>query len=1256
MSGLNLSSFTPTLNATEVPRNTKLTLIFDKEVEKGTGNITVTDGSDTITIDVSTENVMVSGTQATVTLTSNLKNSTPYYVNIDSTCFTSGDGSTYDGISDSATWKFTTVDADVTAPTVSSVVPDNLAQVNANETTKVVITFSETIFLPQSDYKNLSITGGSTGPQTVLIDADTEKTSNSITINLPKLEVGTTYSLTLPQGSVVDEYKNGSEEYSWSFTTEKGKLTATVSPTNGSSNIELNTTLSLVFNEEVEKGTGNITLTGGSRPITIDVSDNSVVINGKNATITLDSNLEYNTEYDVTVDETCFTSTSKKYEFSGITSDTWKFTTKKDKLTATLTPSNGSSEIETIQSISMTFNEPVQKGTGNITITGEGEPIEVSVASEQVSISGSTVTVNLSKKLDYFTKYSVTVPSSCFTSTTGDYTFEGITEDNWKFTTKKGVLTASLAPILNSNNIDTNTTLSITFDQSIQKGTGNITLTSSNSPIEIDVSDEAVSISDKTVTITLSEPLDYFTEYSVAVPNTCFTSSNGKYIFEGIQKDNWKFTTKKGDLTYTVSPTLNATEVEVNSQLVVTFPHNVSKGTGNITITGDTEPINIDVSSEQVSVSSTTVTITLSEELKYLTEYSVTVPNTCFTSENEKYVFTGISAESWKFTTKKGILQYTVSPETSSVDISIQPSLSITFDQPIQKGVGTIKLYYNGENTVDINVSSDKVNVASTQVTITTDALSYGTEYSVSVPNTCFTSTDGKYIFEGIQKDNWKFTTVKGVLQYTLTPTDDSSEISIPSNLVITFDQNVQKGTGNITITGGTKPITIEVSDSSVSVQDKVVTISSVQLDHFTAYSVTVPNSCFTSTDGRYNFAGISAENWNFTTVKGIYEVTLVPELNSTNISKDSSLSITFNDSVQKGTGNIIITGGTEPIIVDVISANVTINDKTAKIAVSEPFAYLTKYSVTVPNTCFVHPSDKYVFEGITSEQWAFTIEKDMTPPKLVSTTPSDNATDVKLNQAITLTFDKNIKLGSGKVKISYDETEEEIQSQNLVVTNRTLTITRDLEYSKLYTITLEASAVLDTYDNSYSGSSFSFTTMQEPDTIKPVITKSVPANDDVNASTTPVVTLTFSENVVAGSGKISLNNEELEATSDKVSILDNVATIKFTSKLIMNKSYDVVIQQDFVKDMSGNSLDAATIHFTTYAPVIDNIEEDKDSLVWLAKTSLNNEAPSIIPQETLTNKQTEQILKEYSLNSLSRKPVSEITLDKLYTMAQKLD
>ena len=108
-----------------------------------------------------------------------------------------------------------------------------------------------------------------------------------------------------------------------------------------------------------------------------------------------------------------------------------------------------------------------------------------------------------------------------------------------------------------------------------------------------------------------------------------------------------------------------------------------------------------------------------------------------------------------------------------------------------------------------------------------------------------------------------------------------------------------------------------------------------------------------------------------------------------------------------------------------------------------------------------------------------------------------------------------------------------------------------------------------------------------------PTVVYFTPANDATGVVASDDLQITFSENVVKGTGDIIIYNaandevvETIEVTATNVTIIDTVATINPTADLSYNKSYYVQIGNTAFKDEFDNNFDGiadkATWRFTT--------------------------------------------------------------------------
>lgn len=104
-----LATTSPSNGAVDVPVDGNIVLNFSEPVVKGSGNITITDGSgNSVIIPVTDGQVSVYGSQVTISLDAPLQASTTYYVNIGDGALTDAAGNAFTGIVDTTTLSFTT--------------------------------------------------------------------------------------------------------------------------------------------------------------------------------------------------------------------------------------------------------------------------------------------------------------------------------------------------------------------------------------------------------------------------------------------------------------------------------------------------------------------------------------------------------------------------------------------------------------------------------------------------------------------------------------------------------------------------------------------------------------------------------------------------------------------------------------------------------------------------------------------------------------------------------------------------------------------------------------------------------------------------------------------------------------------------------------------------------------------------------------------------------------------------------------------
>jgi len=187
--------------------------------------------------------------------------------------------------------------------------------------------------------------------------------------------------------------------------------------------------------------------------------------------------------------------------------------------------------------------------------------------------------------------------------------------------------------------------------------------------------------------------------------------------------------------------------------------------------------------------------------------------------------------------------------------------------------------------------------------------------------------------------------------------------------------------------------------------------------------------------------------------------LTKTPAAGATGVGLNAPVTVTFSQDVDLSTPHgITISGG-----VVVTLASVTDNVLTI---VHEGFTYETVHTVTIPNGAIV---------GYDAEiSWSFTTVQDGLPIVVEAKTPADEATNVALNAAITVTFNQDIALNTPHgITISDDVT---ITSAS--VAGRVLTIVHGgLVYETTHTVTIPVGAII----GGEEAISWSFTTVNRP-------------------------------------------------------------------------------------------------------------------------------------------------------------------------------
>ena len=210
-------------------------------------------------------------------------------------------------------------------------------------------------------------------------------------------------------------------------------------------------------------------------------------------------------------------------------------------------------------------------------------------------------------------------------------------------------------------------------------------------------------------------------------------------------------------------------------------------------------------------------------------------------------------------------------------------------------------------------------------------------------------------------------------------PVSGIEDVSLTSNLVLTFDEYIQIGEGNITIASETDTQIIDVTSDAVTIGDdeRILTIDPEDLSSNKEYTVTLDQGIVTDLVGNIYMGMDDGDEWTFTTRK---ETSLsVTAFSPENGSTDGSLfkfSMTFSAAVEKGDeGSIIIYNSDDEVVAElsISSQYIVVEDNIVSFSLTTLLDFSTSYYINVDAGAILD-TDGNEFEGISDKtSWSFT-------------------------------------------------------------------------------------------------------------------------------------------------------------------------------------------------------------------------------------------------------------------------------------------
>src|SRR5690554_671557 len=385
-------------------------------------------------------------------------------------------------------------------------------------------------------------------------------------------------------------------------------------------------------------------------------------------------------------------------------------------------------------------------------------------------------------------------------------------------------------------------------------------------------------------------------------------------------------------------------------------------------------------------------------------------------------------------------------------------------------------------------------------------------------------------------------------------PADDGTEVSLDGVLSVTFDQNIEFGSGPSYIrikdyVTDDSVIECVVMDSkafgNVSISGSTLSIAHSALSGSTRYYVEIEANAIRALNSGLSYAGLGDKDiWDFTTetlpISPMVSA-LLPLAGATGVSLTDDLVITFDQDIRFGLEGFwwirIKEYNSDNTFQSFIVSGEDTNDKLSisnnQLVISHnQFAEGVRYYVTIDADA-IESLQGVGIGGLSSkDEWDFTTETLPIGPMVSALLPLDGATGVSLTDALVITFDQAIRFGSEEtwyIRIIEYNSDKTFQSFNvsgedtndkLSISNNQLVISHNqFAEGVRYSVTIDADAIESLQGVGIGGLSskdeWDFTTETLP--IGPMVSALLPLYGATGVSLTDDLVITFDQDIRFG-------------------------------------------------------------------------------------------------------------------------------------------
>jgi methionine-rich copper-binding protein CopC len=424
---------------------------------------------------------------------------------------------------------------------------------------------------------------------------------------------------------------------------------------------------------------------------------------------------------------------------------------------------------------------------------------------------------------------------------------------------------------------------------------------------------------------------------------------------------------------------------------------------------------------------------------------------------------------------------------------------------------------------------------------------------------------------------NGRPTTITGPVVGNFSPTDNSTNIALDANLVVTFNKAVVRGTGNITLmnlTDGTSTNIAITNTAQVSIAGEVMTINpTANLLPSKTYAIKIDP---TALDGvvTNSFAGITdTTTWNFTTITpppaGVTGLALWLDASQLTGLSDGATLNTWNE--MSGLGNHATrTAGAPTYETNELNARPVVRFPVGNGA-SFSFPRMTNIRTVFWVMKQQNPGELRFLLGDTS---AYHFHRGIESPSTIwhsvhTSTNIRNGTTSLNGLAVNGT---TTPLPGGWHLLSVTTTD--VVTASTLSSDRTFNRSWEGDIAEVLVYNKTLSAVEIEQVGSYLTAKYGLTTAYA----SPVISTYSPADDATGVAVDADLEATFSEPIARGTGNITIKNltdgtaTNIAVTDAQVTVSGATLTINPTADLLAGKNYAIQIAATAIDDLAGNS------------------------------------------------------------------------------------